>query len=134
MQWESLRLREEELDGREGGIREKEAELLQIQESLKEKESALAEREKSFNDRIKEYENRNANLRKISENLVGMPPARAIERLIEMDDQDIIDILRITDVRAAEQGEDSLTSYWLSIMPAGRAAEVQRKMLRKPPQ
>jgi len=132
VQWEALKIREEELDQRELEIKNKEAEILQISESLAEKEQALIDREKSFNERVKQYDNRNANLRKISGNLVGMPPVKAIERLVEMDDQDIIDILRITDQIAAETGEDSITAYWLSLMPADRAAEVQRKMLRKP--
>jgi len=131
-QLEALTLREEELDRREEQIAAGEAEVLQKQESLKEREQALEEREKSFNDRIKQYENRNASLRNISQNLVGMPPQKAVDRLLEMDDQDVIDLLRITDQIALESGEDSITAYWLSLMPAERAAEVQRKMLKKP--
>ncbi len=131
-QMEALVLREEELDRREEEIAAREAEILQKQESLTEKEQSLEEREKSFNDRIKQYENRNASLRVISQNLVGMPPLKAVDRLLEMDDQDVIDLLRMTDMIAAESGEDSITSYWLSLMPAERAAEVQRKMLKKP--
>jgi len=33
---------------------------------------------------------------------------------------------------AKESGSSSMGSYWLSLMPADRAAEIQRKMLSKP--
>ncbi|MCK4540629.1 MAG: flagellar protein FlbB [Spirochaetales bacterium] len=129
---EAMDLREQELDTREAEILQKEGEIHQIIETLEEREMTLEEQEKTFNNRVREYENRNVNLRKISQYLVGMPPDKAIERLIEMDDQDVIDILRITDSIALEAGEDSITSYWLSLMPAERAATVNRKMLKKP--
>ena len=33
---------------------------------------------------------------------------------------------------AKRDGASSMGSYWLSLMPADRAAEIQRKMLSKP--
>ena len=33
---------------------------------------------------------------------------------------------------AAEEGSASMVAYWLSLMPADRAAQIQRKMLSKP--
>ena len=33
---------------------------------------------------------------------------------------------------AKENGSSSMGSYWLSLMPSDRAAEIQRKMLSKP--
>jgi flagellar protein FlbB len=101
-------------------------------ELLEEKEKALAEQEKSFNERLKQYENRRANLRQSAEYFAGMPPQHAVDRLLEMEDQDIIDILRTSERLAQESGEGSLVAYWLSLMPSERAAQLSRKMLKKP--
>jgi flagellar protein FlbB len=48
-----------------------------------------------------------------------------------MEDQDVIDLFRVTEEQAAEAGEISLVAYWLSLMPAERAAALERKMARK---
>ncbi len=132
-QWEALGLREEELDNWNEELDLHEAELRQMMDTIREREQALEEQEKSFNDRLKQYENKNANLRTVSQYLVNMPPQNAVDRLAEMDDQEIIDILRTTDTIAAEAGENSVTSFWLQLMPPDRAATIQRKMLEKPP-
>ena len=129
---EALTLREEDLDAREQDLDAREAELNQMIEIMTERENEMEEREKSFNDRLKQYENRNAALRQSSEYFNGMPPADAVERLLAMDDQDVIDILRMTETIAEEEGTISVVSYWLSLMPAERAADLSRKMLRKP--
>ena len=61
-----------------------------------------------------------------------MPPKTAVEQLLGMHDQDIIDIFRKTDELAVESKTVSLTSVWLMNMPAERAAVIQRKMANKP--
>ena len=132
-QWEALTLRSEELVTRDETLALREAELVQMMETVQEREKALEEREKSFNDRLKQYENRNANLRKVSSQFVNMPPVDAVARLVEMTDQDVIDILRTTDVVAEETGALSVSSFWLQLMPPDRSATIQRKMLDKPP-
>jgi len=132
MQLDELSLRMEELDAREETVKTSEAELMQMREALQERENALADKEKSFNDRLKQYENRNANLRQASQYFVGMDPKMAVERLLAMEDQDVIDILRTTEAIAQEEGAASMVSYWLSQMPAQRAADLSRKMLKKP--
>lgn len=131
-QWEALTIREEELAALEESLELERAEIEQMMAAVVEREQALVEREKSFNEQLKQYENRNANLRKVSEQFVSMPPQEARDRLLEMDDQDIIDILRMTDSIAAETGANSVSSYWLQLMPATRSATIQRKMLEKP--
>ena len=131
-QWQALELQLEELDIRREELNLQEAELTQMMETLREREQALEEREKSFNARLKQYDNRNANLRAVSQQFVNMPPADAVVRLVEMNDQDIIDILRTTDSVAAEQGATSVASYWLQLMPAERSARIQEKMIDKP--
>ena len=127
-----LILRMEELDQREETIKAREAELQQMMEAQEERKTALAEQEKSFNDQVKLYENRKANLRQAAHYFVGMPPRESVDRLLAMEDQDLIDLLRTTEEIAQEEGEVSMVSYWLSLMPAERAAELSRKMLRKP--
>ncbi len=128
----ALDLRSESLDKREQEIIKKENEIKEKAETLDEQEKALEEKEKSFNERAKEYENRDKNLRQASKYFVGMPPEDAVVRLLEMDDQDIIDILRVTEKIAQESGTDSIVSYWLSLMPAERTAAINRKMIKKP--
>lgn len=130
-QTEALGLQAEELEKRDGEIRNKEQEIAQIMEQLQEKEKALEDREKMFNERVKAFENRRVNLRQNSEYLVGMPPKNAVQILLNMDDLEIIDIFRITEEQARTAGELSLVSYWLSLMPADRAAALQRKMSQK---
>ena len=62
----------------------------------------------------------------------GMRPESAVANLLEMDDQDIIDVLRATEEIAKKEGKTSLVSYWFSFMPPARAAQIQRKMANKP--
>jgi len=129
---EELSLRSEELDKREQDIAALEAENTQIAQELEERRISQEEREKTFNNIQKMYDYRSVNIRKNAENLNGMAPANAVAILNEMDDQDIIDTLRMVDQIAAEEGKASMVSYWLSLMPAERVAELQRKMANKP--
>lgn len=129
---EELSIRSEELDKRELDILALEQENTQIAQELEERRISQEEREKTFNNIQKMYDDRNVNIRKNAENLNGMAPANAVAILNEMDDQDIIDTLRMVDQIASEEGTSSMVSYWLSLMPAERVAELQRKMANKP--
>lgn len=129
-QAEALGLRLQELDKRETDLQSREVEVAQMLEQLQEREKALEEREKVFNERIKAFENRRVNLRQNAEYLVGMPPAKAVDILLEMDDIEIIDLFRIAEEQAQTAGELSLVAYWISLMPPERAAALQRKMTR----
>ncbi len=131
-QWEALNLETESLQEQKATLDARKAEITQMMEKVQERENALEEREKSFNARQNQYENRNANLRSVSQLFVNMPPSEAVLRLVEMNDQDVIDILRMTDTIAAEAGVNSVSSYWLQLMPPERSATIQEKMLEKP--
>ena len=61
-----------------------------------------------------------------------MAPQNSVSILLAMDDQVVIDVLRKVEEIAKRTGTASMGSYWLSLMPAERAAEIQRKMLSKP--
>jgi flagellar protein FlbB len=130
-QLEALSIRSEELATEEQELETRRAEIDQMVEQLGEREKAVEDREKVFNERLQAFENRRVNLRQNSEYLVGMPPENAVKILLEMDDQDVIDIFRMTEEQAREAGEVSLVAYWLSLMPSDRAAVLQRKMSRK---
>lgn len=129
---EALDIRTEELDKRENDIKTQEDNNAQIALELQDKEKIQEEREKTFNNLVKKYDDRSKNIEQIVQNLNGMQPTAAVNILLEMDDQDIIDVLRRNDELAEEDGSTSLTAYWLSLMPANRAAEIQRKMANKP--
>jgi len=131
--FEAIDLRTEQLAAREKAVQQKEAEVEQKLAALDEQQKALAEREKSFNDSVRQYENRSANLKRVAENLMGMPPPKAVDRLVGMSDEDVIDVFQATDKIADANGQTSIVPYWLSLMPADRAAAISRKMLKLQP-
>jgi flagellar protein FlbB len=130
-QLEALSIRSEELNAWEQELESKQAEVNQMVEQLEEREKTVEDREKVFNERLQAFDNRRVNLRQNADYLVGMPPENAVKILLQMEDQDVIDIFRMTEEQAQAAGEVSLVSYWLSLMPADRAAVLQRKMSRK---
>ncbi len=129
---EALNLRSEELDKRESDIQIKEAEYQQIAQELDERKISQEEREATFEKIQKEYEDKELNYRTIAAELNGMRPEAAVNILLEMEDQLAIDVLRRVDEIAEESGSNSMVPYWLSLMPADRAATIQRKMTTKP--
>ena len=131
-QRESLDLYKEELDRREAEIAQKEKLNEQIAAELANREKSQEEREKTFNQMVKQYDDKNINIEQIALNLNGMQPSAAVNILIAMDDQTVIDVLRKVEEIAKRSGSSSMGSYWLSLMPPDRAAEIQRKMLSKP--
>lgn len=126
---EAITLRSAELDERERLLATREAEVTQIASTLEEQRSSLEEQEKSINQAQKSYDDKAANLRDISGKLTSMPPADAVSVLAGMDDMEIIDVIRTTDEIAAAGGTTSITSKWLSDLPADRAAAISRKMM-----
>ena len=81
---------------------------------------------------MEETDDRARNINQIAIYMNGMRPENAVANLLEMDDQDIIDVLRATEEIATREGKTSLVSYWFSLMPPTRAAQIQRKMSNKP--
>jgi flagellar protein FlbB len=128
---EALTLRAEDLERTRQELSDQAASLGQIAEQLSEREQAVEAREKAFNERVNTFENRRVNLAQNAGYLVGMKPADAVARLAAMEDQDVIDIFRITEEEAAKTGETSLVAYWLSLMDPARAAVLLRKMQRR---
>ncbi len=129
---EALNIRQQELDKREADIVRSENANEAIARELEDRQKSQEEREKTFNNEVKKYDDRNTNIEQISTYLQSMPPKTAVEQLLGMDDQDIIDIFRKTDAQAAASRSSSMTSVWLMYMPSDRAAVIQRKMANKP--
>jgi flagellar protein FlbB len=131
-QREALQLYKEELDKRDADLKSAEAQNEQIAGELTEREKSQEEREKTFNNEVKKYDDIQVNIEQIATNLNGMTPKAAVNILLAMDDQMVIDVLRKVEEMAAQNGTASMVSYWLSLMPADRAAAIQRKMVVKP--
>ena len=131
-QREALSILQEELDKREADIQAMEMKNEQVAKELSEREKNQEEREKTFNLKVKKYDDKNINVEQIAKNLNGMRPQAAVDILIAMDDQVVIDVLRKVEEIAKTEGTSSMESYWLSLMPPERAATIQRKMLSKP--
>ena len=129
---EALQIRSQELDKRESDIARSENANEAIARELEDRQKSQEEREKTFNNEVKKYDDRSTNIEQISTYLQNMPPKTAVEQLLGMDDQDIIDIFRKTDAQALASNTASMTSVWLMNMPSERAAVIQRKMASKP--
>jgi flagellar protein FlbB len=129
---EALGLRERELNNQEQGIQTRYAEIEQMAQELEVRQKALDDRENSFNASIREAETKDRIVEQNARYLTGMPPVQAVGILAAMDDQDAIDVIRKTEEIAQAEETTSIVSFWLSLMPPERAAELQRKMASRP--
>ncbi len=128
VQAEALAMREEELVEREREIEEQFAEIERRREELEQREREIEDREFSFNERVRRYENRREAVIQNSRDLTNMPPAQAVQILESYDDQDLVELFRVTEEIAREEGTFSFVPLWLAELPPERAAEVQRKL------
>jgi flagellar protein FlbB len=103
-----------------------------MSQELEDRQKALDDRENSITNKEQEIDARNANIERIARNLIGMPPENAVAILAQTDDQDAIDVLRMTEQISADEGTASIVPYWMSLMQPEQAAELQRKMAGKP--
>jgi flagellar protein FlbB len=125
-----VNIREKDLDSRYG-------EIEQMAQELEERQKALDERENSLKAQAEDAENKDRNIEENARILNGMEPKRAVGIILKMDDQDVIDVLRKTEELARAAGTASIVPYWFQLMAdmeggAARAAELQRKMARRP--
>jgi len=129
---EALLLRELELERQETELLSRRGEIEQMAQEVAERQKAQDEREESFNNVIIAAENKSRNVEQFARYLNGMPPQNAVGVMAEMDDQNVIDVLRKTEEIAQAEGGNSIVSFWLSLMDPVRAAELQRKMVLRP--
>lgn len=131
-QKEALTIQLEELEKREADIISAEQLNAQIAEELAERQKNQEEREENFKLIVEKYDTKNVNIEQIANTLNGMRPEAAVDILVAMNDQDVIDILRKVEEMAAAEGKASMVAYWTSLMPAERAAQINRKLINKP--
>ncbi|MDR2398431.1 MAG: flagellar protein FlbB [Spirochaetaceae bacterium] len=129
---EALELRSLELEKQEQDIQSRRGEIEQMAQALEERQKALDERETSFNALVQAVENKSNNVEQVARYLTGMPPQQAVGIITEMEDQDAIDVFRKAEELAQIEGTASIVSYWMSLLPADRAATLQRKMVGRP--
>jgi flagellar protein FlbB len=128
---DSLSILQEELGLQTADLKKQNDEVLQKQNSLTEQQKALEDQQNSFNEALKAADDKKANLVQNSKYLNSMPPVTAVQILLKMEDQDLIDLFRVTEELAKANGTNSIVSAWLSKFPPERAAAIQRKMARK---
>jgi flagellar protein FlbB len=129
---EALELQKMEIDTRQRDMDFRYGEIVQMAQELEERQKTLDERENSLRVLSADAENRDRNIEENARILNGMPPERAVGIMAQMDDQDVIDVLRKTEEIAQAAGTMSMVSYWMSLMDPQRAAELQRKMAGRP--
>lgn len=124
---DALMLWEEELALKEKHLNERETVVTQKEELLTDKEKSLMEAEKTVNDTAKELDDRRRRLEQKSETFRSMPPENAVKIMLEMDVQEVVEVLRVTEEMAQKNNELSIVPYWISLMPPEKAAEIDRR-------
>jgi flagellar protein FlbB len=125
---EALAILADQMAEREDGLDTREAELQAFAEQLEERETALLDREKSVSQALRRVENERAALVRLSTYLTNMPPADAVSIMVNYPDPLLLNVLLVTDELADEGGQASLVPFWLSQMPADRAAIIGEKL------
>lgn len=91
----------------------------------------LTEQQNNINQISKQFENKNERVMQVAKSLINMPPQNAVDILVVFDDELLLDILATVNQLAEESGNASVVPYWLSLMDATRAGEVQKKLVYK---
>ncbi len=133
---ESFEIQRQELAADRLALETEKKEVEALIQQLNEEKRSLEEQQQTLENEVRKNNDRRANLEKITNYLANMPPKTAVEQLLPMDDQDIIDILRMEDEMAAVAKSASLSSVWLMTMTQNgegkRAARIEGKMKNKP--
>jgi flagellar protein FlbB len=128
--YEAVDLMRQEIEKLEQDASSKSSEVNQQLGELSEREKQLEEREKLLNQQLKEGEDRRVRLEQMSKQFTAMPPEAAVNTMLEMDVQEVIDVLQVTEELAQKEGEESIVPHWLSLISskdAKKAAEIQEK-------
>ena len=132
MRLEALSLQKQEVETYKRDLDDRDGEIMQKAQELEERQRALEELENSLRAQTADADNKDRNIEANARILNGMPPERAVGIMANMDDQDVIDVLRKTEEIAQAEGSSSIVPYWFSLMDPARAAELQRKMAGRP--
>jgi flagellar protein FlbB len=129
---ETLALRESEIQRQESEILVRHEENERVANELGDRARELDDREKSQSAALDMASARDKNIEQLARYYNGMPPQNAVANLLAQDDQMAIDILRKVEALAQAEGTTSIVSFWFSLMPPARAADLQRKMAERP--
>jgi flagellar protein FlbB len=129
---ETLDLREMDMKKQEEDIQARQALVEQMSAELEDRQKGLDERENSMNALAEQTTSRERNIEQSARYLNGMPPQNAVAIIEAMDDQQAIAVMRKVEEIAQAEGGASIVSYWFSLLPPARAAEIQRKMSIRP--
>jgi flagellar protein FlbB len=129
---ETLDMREMDMRKQEEEIKTRQALIEQMSAELEDRQKGLDERESSMNALAEQASSRERNIDQTARYLNGMPPMNAVAIIEAMDDQQAIDVIRKVEEIAQAEGAASIVSYWFSLLPPARAAEIQRKMSIRP--
>ena len=130
---EAIDLQSMEMDALRRDISVQHGEIMQMAQELEEQRRALEDFENSLIAQVQDAENRGRNVEQNARYLTGMPPQNAVNILAALDDQDAIDVIRMTEEIARAEGTVSIVAFWFSLMDPVRAADLQRKMAGRPP-
>lgn len=115
---DTLQNKEYEVKQREEAVAKKEEELKQLEQRLKDQEDSFKEREATLNSVMSGETDKAIILDTQAKYLSGMAPNNAVMILLGMNDQQIIEVLKATDVMAARDGVASMSAVWLQMMAA----------------
>lgn len=119
---EELELIRKELDQEKGKLKAQREELEQLKNNIRVKEKRLKEQEK-------ESETREEQIRIIAQKVSSMPPAKAVEMLVNWPDTDIIEVFKQMDKNAEEEGRQTITTYLLTLFEPARRSVLANKWL-----
>lgn len=135
VEYDRQRAEQQRLQTWESSLKQAEAQILQQQllldrrtTELDAKEKDLFSKEENIRKATQMYENIGGGLRTTAESLTNMPPEKAIEILLNMDDPAVISVLNMVNSIAKQQNMVSLVPVWLQMMPPERSASIIRKM------
>jgi flagellar protein FlbB len=129
---ETLDLREMDMNKQQEEIQARQAQIEQMSAELEDRQKGLDERENSMNALAEQTNSRERNIEQSARYLNGMDPENAVAIIVAMDDSQAIAVIRKVEEIARAEGAASIVSYWFSLLPPARAAEIQRKMSISP--
>ena len=128
---DAIQRKQDALERRERGILFQEEQIIAQEQELRAFDLQIEERKKELILEQNRYENEREVLVENIQQLSAMRPQDAAAILQEYDDQLLVDTFQVAQEIANEQGEVSLVSLWLSLLPPDRASSVQRKTVIK---
>jgi flagellar protein FlbB len=123
---DALELREEELALKEKDVGARESVVKQKEELLSDREKSFTEEEKLLKQSTQNLDDRRRRLEQKSLQFRSMPPENAVKIMNEMDVEEVVEVLRVTEELAVKDNEQSIVPYWESLMPPDRAALIDR--------